>query len=333
MGIKERFENFRKNVRPTDEHIDEANRQTEYMIGRLKDKVSGDGSFKLVKVLRAGSNAKFTSLRRTEENVFDVDLGAYYSGEGATKSQLGKLIEFTCDQLRDIYPQKDKNDFVPLKSAARVKFRSGIKLNVDVAPIIIDESSDIENRGWIPRPDGWRLTSVTAHNKFVQTRTGKSREISGPVSFNNLVRMVKWWNNRLPAELVQPSIFCEMMAAQSFAEYDVTCEWQTSLRHIFSFMRRHQFLEPIVFGDYYDPARITLPDDPVIVLDSVNPENNVASCWDDQLRRKYLDRIEDAYDAMMYALSCEKDNDEDAAVDEWCRVFGDAFRDLSEEEK
>jgi hypothetical protein len=90
VTIKARFEKFTKEIKPTPEHIDEANRQTDYMIEQLKNKVSADGSFKLEKILKAGSNAKFTSLRRTEENIFDVDLGAYYSGEGATKDHLDK---------------------------------------------------------------------------------------------------------------------------------------------------------------------------------------------------------------------------------------------------
>jgi hypothetical protein len=89
MTIKGRFERFTTNIRPTDAHIEAANKQTEFMIERLHDKVADDGSFKLEKVLRAGSNAKFTSLLRTDENVFDVDLGAYYSGNGATKEKLG----------------------------------------------------------------------------------------------------------------------------------------------------------------------------------------------------------------------------------------------------
>jgi len=63
------------------------------MVEKLKDKLSSDESFRLIKVLKAGSNAKFTSLRRTEDNVFDVDLGAYYSGEGATKERLGTLLD------------------------------------------------------------------------------------------------------------------------------------------------------------------------------------------------------------------------------------------------
>ena len=78
MAIKARFERFTTKIKPSTDHLDEATRQVEYMIERLHDKVSDDGSFTLEKVLRAGSNAKFTSLMRTAENVFDVDLGAYY---------------------------------------------------------------------------------------------------------------------------------------------------------------------------------------------------------------------------------------------------------------
>lgn len=332
MTIKARFDKFTKEIKPTPEHIDEANRQTDYMIAQLKNKVSADGTFKMEKILKAGSNAKFTSLRRTEENIFDVDLGAYYSGEGATKDRLDTLIQFTRDQLRSIYHQKEDEDFEKLKSAARVKFRSGIKLNVDVATIIRDDSLDVENGGWIPRPDGWRLTSVTGHNRFVQKRTGESNKVSGPVKFNRLVRMVKWWNN-LQGDLAQPSIFCELIAAKAFEECGVTGEWQTSLRHVFNCFRKHQFLEPIIFSDYYDAKKVKLPSDKVIVMDSVNQQNNVTGFWSESTRTKYMDRIHDAYDSMMQARSAELDGDEDAAVDAWCQVFGEAFRTLSEPEE
>lgn len=332
MSIKARFENFTRQIKPTPDHIEEANRQTDYMVEKLKNKVADDGTFELEKVLKAGSNAKFTSLRKTAENIFDVDLGAYYLGEGATKDRLDTLIKFTRDQLRSIYPQKKEEDFETLKSAARVKFRSGIKLNVDVAPIIRDTTLDIENGGWIPRPDGWRLTSVTAHNRFVQKRTGQSNQVAGPVKFNRLVRMVKWWNN-LQGELVQPAIFCELITAEAFAAEGVTNEWQTSLRHIFGHFRKHQFGRPIAFTDYYDPTKVDLPKDAVVVMDSVNPKNNVTSTWSDSTKQAYLDKIQDAYDFMMEARSAELDGDEDAAVEAWCHVFGEAFRTLSEAEE
>lgn len=331
MTIKGRFDRFTKNIRPTDAHIEEANRQVEHMIDRLHDKVADDGTFTLEKILRAGSNAKFTSLLRTDENVFDVDLGAYYSGEGATQAQLNTLLDFTRKKLVEIYPQKEDSDFTKLKSAVRVKFKSGIKLWVDVTPIIKDDSLGIANGGHIPRDDGWRLTSVTAHNDFVATRTAASNEIPGPVKFNRLIRLIKWWNN-LQVPNVQPSIFCELITAAAIRDTGVSTEWQTSLRQVFNFLRKHGLAQPIVFDDYYDPAKEELATGLVVVLDSVNPKNNVTSIWTAETRDQFLDRVEDAYDASTAAWSAECDGDEDEAVDHWCRVFGEGFRTLSEEE-
>jgi len=331
VTIRARFEKFTARMRPTDGHIGEANRQTDYMVAKLKDRVAADGSFRLDKILRAGSNAKFTSLRRTADNTFDVDLGAYYSGAGATKETLDTLLQFTRDQLRGIYPTKADADFEVRKSAVRISFQGGVRLNVDVAPIIRDDSLDLENGGWIPRSDGWRLTSVTCHNQFVRTRTTQSGNVPGPVRFNRLVRMIKWWNNR-QGDLAQPSIICDCIAAAAFAEVGVTDEWQTSLRHVFNHYRQHGFLTPIVFSDYYNPRHVVIPSDPVVVLDSVNAANNITASWTEVTRTQYLDRIQEAYDAMVYARSCELDGDEDGAVGCWCEVFGPAFRTLSEEE-
>jgi hypothetical protein len=330
MSMKSRFERFTTQIRPTTEHIDEANRQTSYMIEQLKCLVATHEHFTLEKVLQAGSNAKHTSLQRTDENVFDVDLGAYYSGQGATKEHLGTLLNFTRNKLRDIYPTKRDQDFKVLKSAVRVKFRSGIKLNVDVAPIIGDSTLGIENGGWIPRRDEWRLTSVTCHNEFVRSRTAQSKERPGPVKFNRLVRLFKWWNN-LQGDLAQPSYLCDLITAAALEDGGVTEEWQSSLRRIFTFLRKHQFLEPIVFNDYYNAKKITLPTNLVVVMDSVNPKNNVTRDWTEATRQGYLERVQEAYDAMMDARSYELEGDEEAAVDAWCVVFGESFRTLSEE--
>ena len=226
--------------------------------------------------------------------------------------------------MLDIYHQKDEKDFEILDSAVRIRFVSGIKLWVDVAPIIKDDTLKIENAGWIPRKDKWRLTSVTAHNDFVKKRNVESRRISGPVHFNRLVRMMKWWNN-LQGDLVQPSIFCELIAAAAFEETGVTGDWQSSLRQIFNFLRKHQLREAIVFNDYYDSKKVTLPRDVVIVLDSVNPSNNVTRPWTVATREDFIDRVQGAYDAMIDARVAENAGDEDSAVESWCRVFGEAL--------
>jgi hypothetical protein len=79
MPIKSRFECFTRRIKPTPEHIQEANRQTKHMIDQLHNKVSSDGTFTLEKILRAGSNAKHTSLRRTED--IRVSLSATIASE------------------------------------------------------------------------------------------------------------------------------------------------------------------------------------------------------------------------------------------------------------
>jgi len=155
--------------------------------------------------------------------------------------------------------------------------------------------------------------------------------VAGPVHFNRLVRMVKWWNN-LQGDLTQPAIFCELITAAAFAETGVTTEWQSSLRQVFKFLRKHQLIEPIIFGDYYDPAKVKLPSDTVIVLDSVNSSNNVTRDWTVATRTRFQDIVQDAYDAMNDARVAETAGDEDSAVDHWCRVFGGEFRKLTEEE-
>jgi hypothetical protein len=334
MTIKARFAQFVKKIRPDKDFLEEVDRQTDFMIGRLKHKISSDGSYELERIVLAGSNAKHTALLKTKQNRFDVDLNACFSGKGATKAELDKLLHFTRDRLVDIYRHvKDEGDFEVLKSAVRVKFVSGIKLWVDVAPIILDNSVlHVEDAGWLPRPDGWRLTSVTAHNKFVAKQTKRSKDVSGPVHFNRLIRLFKWWNN-IQGDLVQPSIFCELVAAAAFEQTGVTGEWQSSIRQLFNFMRQNEFKTPIIFGDNYKTSEVKLPPHTVVVLDSVNPNNNITSIWTSQKRDEFLERVQQSYNAMMIARSCEQDDDEDEAVDHWCKVFGDDFRTLSEPEE
>jgi hypothetical protein len=98
-------------------------------------------------------------------------------------------------------------------------------------------------------------------------------------------------------------------------------------------LRKHGLAEPIVFDDYYNPEKVALATGTVVVLDSVNPKNNVTSIWTDNTRRQFLDRVQDAYDATVAAWSAERDGDEDEAVEHWCEVFGDACRNSTSESR
>ena len=185
MTIKGRFERFTRNIRPTNVRIKEANRQTEWMIERLHDKVADDGSFTLKKVLRAGSNAKFTSLLRTDENAFDVDLGAYYSRRRSDEGSLGHPARLHTAILIEIYHQKPEDDFTKMKSAGahQVQVRHQA---VDI-PIIIDDSLGIANSRDI------RATTAGVLRRSPPTTSSLRRGLPRPKSSWSGTNSIGWF--------------------------------------------------------------------------------------------------------------------------------------------
>ena len=328
--ISSRFDRFIAHIRPSRTQLEEADRQVAYLREQLTERIAADNHFHLEKIFRAGSAAKHTNLARTGKDTFDIDLGVYYRAQGQTEEELNKLLPYTHARLREIYPvEKPAQDFHVGKNAVNVTFRTS-KLQVDVVPIVRDDLLKRKNSGWIPRQDEWRLTSITAHIHFVHTRTARSKQVSGPVKFNHLVRLMKWWNRRLPESLRQCSYFCELVTAAALEERGVTDQWQSSLCRIFTFLSQHAFSQPIIFNDYYDTKCVKRPDDLVVVLDAVNSDINVANKWTPAIKRGYLKSLRRTCTLIKQAQDEERTGDEEAALDTWCQVFGDDFLRLSQ---
>jgi hypothetical protein len=329
MDISSRFDRFIARIRPPRTQLEEADQQVAFLREQLTKRIAADKQFHLEKIFRAGSVAKHTDLARTGRGTFDIDLGIYFRAQGSAKEQLSKLLPYTHTRLREIYPvEKPAQDFLVGKNAVNVTFRTS-RLQVDVVPIVRDDSLKRRNSGWIPRQDEWRLTSITAHVHFVHTRTARSKQIPGPVKFNHLVRLMKWWNRRLPERLRQCSYFCELITAAALEERGVMDRWQSSLYQIFAFLAQHAFSQPILFNDYYDPKSVKHLNDLVVVLDAVNPDINVASKWTKEIKQGYLKSLRQTCDFIKQALDEERTGHEEGALEAWCQVFGDDFRRLS----
>jgi hypothetical protein len=326
MTISSRFDRFLTHIRPSRQQLEAADQQVAFLREQLTERVRADKHFHLEKIFRAGSVAKHTDLARAGKNTFDIDLGVYYRAQGQTEEQLSKLLPYTHARLREIYSDgKPARDFHVGKNAVNVTFRTS-GLQVDVVPIIRDGSLKRRNSGWIPRQDEQRLTSITAHIHFVHSRTARSKQVPGPVKFNHMVRLMKWWNRQLPESLRQCSYFCELITAAALEERGVTNEWQSSLCQIFTFLSQHAFSRPIVFNDNYDAKTVKYPNDPVIVLDAVNPDNNVTSKWTKEIKQGYLKSLRKTRGLIIQAQDDERAGHEEAALDTWCQIFGDDFR-------
>ena len=193
-----------------------ADKRTEYhtqvdrLIGELSRSIRNSTEIKITKVVKAGSFAKFTILRKTSEDPVDVDLVFYVAGRTINEDTLETLNDTIHDLLIKIYPSKAVDDFEIQRKAATVSFvGSGLRtvidttlptgvtpqardsgararergnvvsvtvLSVDIVPVIEDETDP--GYGWqFDLKDGSSMrTCAPCQIQFVRDRKGGSPE-------------------------------------------------------------------------------------------------------------------------------------------------------------
>ena len=109
--------------------------QVDRLIDELRKRVRDKKEIKITKVVKAGSFAKFTILRKTTYDPVDVDVVFYIAGRDARAETLGSLSATIYDLLIKIYPNKSVEDFEIQRKAATVTF-VGTGLSVDIVPVI-----------------------------------------------------------------------------------------------------------------------------------------------------------------------------------------------------
>lgn len=119
--------------------------QVDRLVCELSKSVRDKTEIKITRVVKAGSFAKFTILRKTSVDPVDVDVVFYVSGRNADQETLMSLTDTIYDLLIRIYPNKDVEHFQIQRKAATVAF-VGSGLSVDIVPVIEDDKRP--NYGW-----------------------------------------------------------------------------------------------------------------------------------------------------------------------------------------
>ncbi len=96
--------------------------QVDRLITALKKRVHEQSEIEITKVVKAGSFAKYTILRKTSEDPVDVDVVFYISGRSVDKESLASLNQLIYDALIKLYPNKTVEDFEIQRKAATVTF-------------------------------------------------------------------------------------------------------------------------------------------------------------------------------------------------------------------
>nr|WP_238485001.1 CBASS oligonucleotide cyclase [Rahnella rivi] len=241
--------------------------QVDRLINELRKTLHNQNGIKITKVVKAGSFAKFTILRKTHEDPVDVDVVFYISGEDVSQETLASLNEKIFDALVELYPTKSVEDFVLQRKAATVTFvKSGI--NVDVVPVI--EDPDKKGYGWqFDTKEGTKLhTCAPCQIQFIRDR----KDIDS--DFRTLVRLAKKWRNH--AELSHLKSFAiELIMAHLLDTRGKNGNIERRFRAFLLYIAHTGLKEVISFKE--NEGHIPHFNDPVVIIDPVCNTNNVAS--------------------------------------------------------
>ncbi len=331
--LKSRFTRFLEAIRPTKSQRDLAKDELGFLEGKLRDYIQDDDPFTFVKALRSGSFPKATSLRRTEAADFDADLAVYVTAAAGAETPVADLVQYLENLARRAYKKRTqrKPKFIREDTCVRIVFDVTPKINIDVVPVVALDHNSIPNWGLIPRRDGSRpRTSVTEHIEFVRSRNNSKHS----VPFHQQLRLWKRWRNHAFEEADHEKVsnfLLELLIGKAWDESEVslTGEALHDLAIVGRWIIQHRLSKEISFPDKRVPSATVTHSSPVIVIDPVNRDNNVAAAWTVEDRDRFLERVDEFRDVLRDA-TLEADEEPDEAIAFLEQVFP-GFRDLSEE--
>lgn len=292
----------------------EYHEQVDRLISALTKRVHEQSDIKITKVVKAGSFAKYTILRKTSEDPVDVDVVFYISGRSVDKESLASLNQLIYDALIKLYPNKTVEDFEIQRKAATVTF-VGTGLSVDIVPVIEDTAR--AGYGWqFDIHDGTKVqTCAPCQIKFVRDRKDKDPD------FRTLVRLAKKWRNRVELKPLK-SFAIELIMAHVLAKNGKDGSIEKRFRDFLLYIAQSGLKEVITFPE----NGLVFPSftDPVVILDPVCNTNNVASRISEDERKEIVAAALDAWETANFA-STEDD------IEIWKELFGPRFK-VEEEE-
>jgi tRNA nucleotidyltransferase (CCA-adding enzyme) len=287
----------------------EYHEQVDRLITELSRTVREKTEIKITKVVKAGSFAKFTILRKTSTDPVDVDVVFYISGRNIDQETLQGLNDTIYKLLIDIYPNKDVEDFEIQRKAATVSF-VGTGLSVDIVPVI--EDAKRAGYGWqFDLQDGSKLeTCAPCQIRFVRERKNKDKD------FRTLVRLLKKWRNHAEHKPLK-SFVIELIVAYVLDTEGNAGTIEQRFRRILLYIAQSGLKEKIQFAENVAPFGTFT--DPVIIIDPVYSLNNVASRITEAERVAIVAAAQSAWEAAHFA-SAEDDNEV------WKELFGPRFK-------
>lgn len=284
--------------------------QVDNLVSELKRRITDKSELKVTKVVKAGSFAKYTILRKVDDYPTDIDVVFYITGVNEDSKSYENLCNKIYELLMEIYPTKKVDDFEIQRRAATVIFvKSG--LSVDVVPVLQDSSKPDHGWQFDIKSGEKNLTCAPCHIQFVRTRKDKDKH------FRTLVRLAKRWKHfhDLPG---LKSFHIELIMAHLVDTAGPAENIEKRFREFLLYIAQTRLKKRIDFPENSGKTEVSFSD-PVVIIDPVSPENNVASRITKDEQELIGMAAETAWEAATYASVKNSD-------DVWKEIFGGRFK-------
>ena len=296
-------------LRLPDDKRKEYHVQVDRLIAELSRRLKDHDEINITRVIKSGSFAKHTILRKTTTDPLDVDVVFYISGKELSEETLQGLNDTIYTLLLDIYPNKNVEDFEIQRKATTVTF-IGSGISVDVVPVIADESRD--GYGWqFDLNDGGVIESCPpCQIKFVRDRKNIDND------YRTLERLSKKWRNYYEVEPLK-SFHIELILAFILDQEGSSGSVEERFRRFLLYIAETELQQLVSFPE--NPIPLGNFSDPVVILDPICSTNNVAARITEDERAEIVKAADESWEIAHFA-SVENDHTE------WKSLFGPSFK-------
>lgn len=301
MTQGELFHKFVRNIKPTENENQRARKHRDYakrMLDRRDLGIIGSRNY--------GSYAKNTAIRPLN----DIDYVIYIDPDEYPHDNMDRILHRIASSLRSSYPQ---NNVEAGMRSIKITYSDGF--SVDLVPALTNNKNPpYEPARILDRNTGdWIDTSPSKHVEF----TKLINDVWG--SYRLFVQMFKVWKNQRRRSF--RSFFLALLIADAVENAHLPGGWGETIYTIFKHVSDHGLDNPIFFTQFH-PKPSQMPDEAVVVLDPVNPLNNVASDFDRDKKKEFLNSWRADMKKVENAVNTTNRAD---AVYYWKQIFGDQF--------
>ena len=140
------------------------------------------------------------------------------------------------------------------------------------------------------------------------------------------MRLIKFWAQKMKRENQDfrfKSFMIEMILAHLSDKGLDFSDYPEALQHFFTYIATTDLRKRIVFEDYYKATQVGSFNNPIQIIDPVNPKNNVALLYTAPQADAIVDAAMAAGDAIDAALAAPTKGE---TVYYWQKVFGSTFQ-------